>query len=85
MISEFCSAFFANMGLFFSIIQYEIRRLQDSDLNKNYGIALQSSQFYNIMCTVLLVISLYIRFDLWLKWSISIDRFTKYDTVVSTG
>lgn len=43
------------------------------------------SLIYNNICTFFLVISIYISYDIWLKWSITIEKFTKYDTIYNTG
>lgn len=31
------------------------------------------------------MISIYIRYDIWLKWAVTVDKFTKYDNFTSTG
>ena len=40
---------------------------------------------YNIGCTFCLVISLYIRYDLMIKWSKSVNKLTRWDTLKTTG
>ena len=38
-----------------------------------------------MVCTICLIISLYIRYDIWLQWSKTIERYTKYDNFINTG
>lgn len=40
---------------------------------------------YNMGVTICLVISLYIRYDLWIKWSKSVNKLTRWDTLQTTG
>jgi hypothetical protein len=67
MTAEYCSTFYSTLGLLLSIINYEKRLIgqQFDDVNK-------MALFCNFMCTLFLVMSVYIRYDLWLKWSITI-------------
>ena len=53
--------------------------------DKPLGITKQSALIYNMACTVFLLVSIYIRYDLWLEWSKTVQRYTKYDTLVNTG
>lgn len=39
----------------------------------------------NTATNIFMVSSLYIKHDLWLQWSISISKFSKYDTLINTG
>lgn len=39
----------------------------------------------NFVCTMFLLFSLYVRYDLWLEWSISVKAYTNYDTLRNTG
>lgn len=65
--SEFCSLFFATLGLLLSIIMYEIREIElKDDFLVNMTLTL------NMICTCFLIFSIYIRYDLWLRWSITI-------------
>ena len=49
------------------------------------GIALQLAQFYSGMCTMMLLLSIYIRYVLWLQWAKTVEKYTKYDGFVNTG
>ena len=80
MVAEFCSTFYSSVGLTLSIINYEKRLI-----GQQFDTVNRMALFCNMMCTVLLIISIYIRYDLWLKWSITIKRFTIYDTLKNTG
>lgn len=78
--SEFCSLFFATLGLMLSIIMYEIREIKLKD-----SFLVSMTLTLNMICTCFLIFSIYIRYDLWLKWSITIQRYTKYDNLINTG
>mmetsp|Transcript_8536 Transcript_8536/g.13177 ORF Transcript_8536/g.13177 Transcript_8536/m.13177 type:complete len:97 (+) Transcript_8536:665-955(+) len=67
-------------GLLMSIILYELRI---KELNTTF--ASDMVLIYNMFCTICLCISQYIRYDLWLTWSKSVNKFTEYDTLVTTG
>ena len=32
-----------------------------------------------------MILSIYIRYDLWLEWSKTVQRYTKLDTLINTG
>ena len=40
---------------------------------------------YNVFCTIALNISIYFRYDLYLKWSIARELLTEHDTIINTG
>ena len=80
MICDFCCAFFAIFGLSFCVLLNELDVLEiDGYVNK-------LCHTLNHMCTVMLVFSIYIRYDLWLQWQITLKRkFTKYDNLHNTS
>jgi len=39
----------------------------------------------DILCTICLISSVYIRYDIWLAWSISVNMLTTYDDFKNTG
>mmetsp|Transcript_35663 Transcript_35663/g.54567 ORF Transcript_35663/g.54567 Transcript_35663/m.54567 type:complete len:111 (+) Transcript_35663:568-900(+) len=71
---EYCSLFFATMGLVLSIIIYE-RSLDE----------IAPIHIYNMTCSFFLAISIYTRYDIWLAWSKSIQKYTMYDNLINTG
>ena len=64
-----------------SVLLYELDMMTEKPL----GITKSSALTYNMACTVFLLFSLYIRYDLWLAWSKTVQRYTKFDTLVNTG
>mmetsp|Transcript_13141 Transcript_13141/g.22219 ORF Transcript_13141/g.22219 Transcript_13141/m.22219 type:complete len:349 (-) Transcript_13141:104-1150(-) len=36
-------------------------------------------------CTLFVIVSSYIRYDIWLQWSKSIQKYTQYDNLINTG
>ena len=40
---------------------------------------------YNVICTVFLIMSILIKYDLQLRWSVSVCMFTQFDTLTTTG
>ena len=80
MIAEFSSFFFATFGLVLSCILYELRVRA-----RNLSLAADVALVYNLFCTLFLIISLFTRYDLWLRWCISVRRYSKMDTFVTTG
>ena len=43
------------------------------------------SVIFSVMCNIFLAISIYLRYDIWFKWSKSVERFSKFDTLINTG
>ena len=80
VIAEFCSLFFATLGLTMSVLIYELQMFinnQDAELGNGYqGLALEMALLYNMVCTIFLVVSIYIRYDLWMVWSKTVGMFT---------
>lgn len=70
MTADFCSVFFSMLGLFLSMCMYERKIIKGEDRNINF------IDIYNCSCTVFLIISIVIKYDLQLKWSISVSIFT---------
>ena len=62
MVAEFCSVFFAMLGIVLSVLIYEIRRTYGSE----YNYAIDYAVNCNLACTICLILSLYIRYDVWL-------------------
>lgn len=79
MIAEYCSVFFSTLGLLLNIIVYELR------IQGQSGALMDVANTYNLMCTIFLLFSVFIRYDLWLSWSKSVNRFTSFDTLSNTG
>jgi uncharacterized membrane protein len=57
--------FFAILGIILSIILYEIKNSKNPPLSENVFLA------YSVICTFFLAVSIYMRYDIELKWKIS--------------
>lgn len=77
--------FFAVLGLVLSVIIYEIKRKDMLLEHPSDQFIVDIALVYNMLCTICLVISIYWRYDIWLKWSITVQRYTTYDTLINTG
>ena len=84
MIAEFSSFFFAIFGLVLSCILYELNALKGNQPDRDHFTA-DIALVYNFFCTLFLIISLITRYDLWLRWCISVKRYSAMDTLVTTG
>ena len=75
------------LGLILSIFVYEFRKINDrGDANFNISQGLLTTALtYNFICTILLLFSNFVRYEIWLDWSTSINKFTRMDTLVNTG
>lgn len=82
MICEFCSVFFASMGILLSIINYEYKNKEKTQSESFNSTIIQ---IYIMITTCFLVFSIYVRYQLWIKWAISTNKFTKFDTLSTTG
>jgi hypothetical protein len=70
MVAEFCAVYFAIVGLCLCITIHEFKH------NRNNGheeLTIQSTDIYNSICTVCLLISIYIKYDLQLQWLVSVQ------------
>lgn len=87
IISEYCSLFFSMVDLMLSIMIYEFRKISDQPDSTVVisDIVRTSVLIFNIMCTTFLVFSIYVRYQIWLEWSISVGVYTKMDTMINTG
>ena len=57
----------------------------DKTLFDNYKNIKLQSYIYGIFCWLFLLLSLYIRYDIYMKKAISEEIYTKYDTLHNTG
>jgi hypothetical protein len=73
------------VGLFISIVIYEIRFRAAKLEMEIEGNAIPICQFYNGVCTTMLIASIYIRYDTWLQWSVTVGKYTKFDNLINTG
>ena len=55
------------------------------DLGKENSIAYKGASYNNMLCTIFLLISIYTRYDLKLKWEIRNKVYTPHDTLANTG
>lgn len=78
-MAEFSSVFFATYGVGLSVLLYEMKKLDNMQDLMNYILA------YNCFCTLGLLLSIYMRYHLTLKWFISRGLLTEYDTIMNTG
>ena len=85
IVAEFCSLFFAKMGLFLSVYIFELRIILENSKELQFDWAISIALFYNTISTIFLILSIYIRYDIWLQWSITIEKYTIYDTIYNTG
>lgn len=46
---------------------------------------MEFAKFYTMICTIALEMSIYIKYDLHLKWSKAVNKYTQYDTLSNTG
>ena len=83
MIAEFTVVFYAILNLLINILLFENRRLEEEHKDEEFKIYVMES--VGFITTILMVLSLYIRYDLWLKWSQSINKLSQYDTLKNTG
>jgi hypothetical protein len=79
VIAEYCTVFFSISGLFLNIIQHE---MQHNDKTEFIVITVG---LFDIMCTCCLIPSIYIRYDLLLKWGRTVNNYTSFDTLKNTG
>lgn len=79
MTADFCSVFFGMLGLVLSIAMHERKIIRGEDRNVNY------LDIYNCICTSFLILSIFIKYNLQLKWSVSVSMYTQYDSLRTTG
>ena len=75
------------LGLVLSVFVYEFGRkaqLGDADISISNSMR-TTALTYNFICTAFLLFSCYVRYQIWLEWSTSINKFTRMDTLVNTG
>lgn len=46
---------------------------------------MEFARIYTMICTICLEFSIYIRYDIRLRWSKSVGKFTQFDTLSNTG
>ena len=78
-VTEYVSVFFSVYGICLSILLYEMKDHSDIAETRNTVLV------YNVFCTLALMLSIYFRYDLYLKWTISRRLLTEYDTLWNTG
>lgn len=78
-LAEYISVFFSSFGVGLSILLFEMKKIEDMRLYMNLILA------YNCFCTLGLLLSIYFRYELTLKWYISRGLLTEFDTITNTG
>ena len=78
-VVEYASVFFSVYGVGLSILLYEMKNLNNIESYMNMVLS------YNCICTLGLLVSVYFRYDLTLKWQISRGLLTEYDNLINTG
>eukprot|EP00347_Sterkiella_histriomuscorum_P010295 403376853 len=78
-VAEYISVFFSCFGVGLSVLLFEMKKLDDIADLMNLILA------YNCFCTLGLILSIYFRYDLTLKWYISKGLLTEFDTISNTG
>jgi hypothetical protein len=79
IVSEYATVFFATYGIFLSVLLYEMKDTAGISDYQNMVL------FYNVVCTIGLCLSIYIRYDLYLEWNKSRGLLTEYDNLRNTG
>lgn len=79
IVAEYATVFFASYGMFLSVLLFEMKDNHDIDETRNMTL------FYNVVCTLGLCFSIYMRYDLYLEWRKSRGMLTEYDTIKNTG
>lgn len=80
IVVEYIAVFFSSIGMGLPIIMNEIKLLEElSPINENIFLC------YITACTFSLVLTLYYRYDLYLKWYVTRGLLTEYDNLISTG
>jgi hypothetical protein len=80
VIAEFCTLFFAMTGLILAIVIHEINHRKEIKDRQ-----VLAKDFLNLVCTVGLLISIVIKYNLNLHWLIKVKMYTKADTFRTTG
>ena len=78
-VTEYASVFFATYGLGLAMLLYEMKNLSSMETTQNLVLA------YNILCTIGLCVSIYLKYDITLKWHISRGLLTEFDNIRNTG
>ena len=79
-ICQSCTTFLSLIDLCGHILTYNMREKYDFTDRQNL-----IRYWFTVLCNILVVFSVYIRWDLWFKWSIQIQKFSRYDTLANTG
>ena len=84
MQAEFSVVFFSIFGLLLNMILYELRQSFKKE-DREGKITFTVAENLATLCNFCMVSCLYIRYDIGLQWSISVQRFTKFDNLYNTG
>ena len=81
MMTDFCYVFFSLVGLSLSILCYELHLKINSEkidplLKERLDSVHSTARLYSMICSVILIFSIYSRYDIGLKREISMDVYT---------
>lgn len=79
MVFEYIQVFFATYGLLLSLILYESKG--STSFEKNESIFL----YYNAFCTFALVLSTYLKYQVYNDWFVARGIHSEFDTMFTTG
>eukprot|EP00347_Sterkiella_histriomuscorum_P002571 403367638 len=79
IVSEYATVFFATFGMILSVFLFEMKD------DRNIRTTRDSILSYNVFCTVGSMLSIYMRYDLYLQWNTSRGLLSEYDTLWNTG
>ncbi|CDW76554.1 small-conductance calcium-activated potassium channel protein [Stylonychia lemnae] len=79
IISEYSAVFFSTFGMCLSVLLFEMK--DNKDISEVQNMVLS----YNVFCTIGCILSIYMRYDLYLLWNKSRGLLTEYDTLWNTG
>lgn len=78
-IADFASVFFSTYGISLCVLLYYMKSIDNIKNTRDTILA------YSCVCTIGLILTIYIRYDLNLTADKILDLMTEYDTLWSTG
>lgn len=79
LMTEFCCFFYGIVSLLICVLMH-YHRPEVTEL-----FYWDKLDFFHILCTILLVICIYIKYDVTIQWKISVNQLTKDDCMHTTG
>ena len=78
-IADYASVFFSTYGLSLCVLLFYMKDYDNIDRTRDMVLA------YNSLCSIALIFTIYVRYDLNLQADKSLDLLTEHDTLWSTG